>query len=70
MALNYKEMTGEELGKLLRTSREELRELRFAFAETRSLQNPARPRHLRKTVARVLTELRARELQEQKAKAT
>lgn len=65
MAVNYHEMTEEELQKQLDASRSELRELRFTFAVARSLQNPSRPGQIKKSIARILTIKRARELKKE-----
>ena len=62
MAVKFSEMTDKELDKQLENSRNELRELRFSFAVSRSLQNPARPGQLKKNVARILTLKRQREI--------
>ena len=55
MAVNFHELTDEELGKQLENSRRELMDLRFNYAVARSLQNPSRMGQLKKTIARILT---------------
>ncbi len=55
--MNVKEirnMSNEELGKEILSLQEELYKLRFAQA-TGSLENPARMREIRKTIARIKT---------------
>ena len=56
---SLKEKTAEELAKLLLETRAALRDARFAAAGARA-KNPSAARAMRKTVARVLTEERAR----------
>ncbi len=55
--MNVKEirdMSNEELNKEVETLKEELYTLRFAQA-TGSLENPARIKEIKKTIARILT---------------
>ena len=62
--MNVKEvrdLSNEELEKEVVSLKEELYELRFAQA-TGTLENPARIREVRKTIARIKTVLREREL--------
>jgi ribosomal protein L29 len=58
---DIKKQTHEELQKNLADTREELRKFRFGGAGSRS-RNVREGRVLRTTIARTLTELRAREL--------
>ncbi|MGE5541029.1 MAG: 50S ribosomal protein L29 [Bacillota bacterium] len=53
---NYKEKSPEELTKVLKEKREEMRGLRFAAAGARPKDSNA-PRKTRREIARVLTEL-------------
>ncbi|MCB1174399.1 MAG: 50S ribosomal protein L29 [Leptospiraceae bacterium] len=69
MAVSYHEMTEKELDKQLESFRKELRELRFTYAVTRSLQNSARPRLVKRSIARILTIKRERELKAAKGGA-
>ena len=57
-----RELTTEEINKKIAESKEELFNLRMKQA-TGSLENPARIRELRKTVARLKTILREREIE-------
>ena len=62
--MNVKEvrdLSNEELEKEVVSLKEELYDLRFAQA-TGTLENPARIREVRKTIARIKTVLREREL--------
>lgn len=56
-----KEKTPEELTELLAKTRAELRGLRFEAAGARPKDSDA-PRKARRTIARILTETRAREI--------
>ena len=56
-----RELTDEELAERLRESKEELFNLRFQMA-TGQLENAARIADVRKTIARVQTIIREREL--------
>ncbi|HHY46708.1 MAG TPA: 50S ribosomal protein L29 [Firmicutes bacterium] len=56
-----RDLTSEELEKKLKDLKEELFNLRFQIA-TGQLDNPMRIREVRKTIARVKTVLREREL--------
>ena len=58
--------TDQELVKLLTDTRVELRKERFAAAGTRA-KNPSKMKEQRATIARVLTEQRARALKAQTA---
>jgi large subunit ribosomal protein L29 len=57
----YRELTREELKRIVRDLREELFNLRFRVS-TQKLDNPLRLRHVRRDLARVLTILREDEL--------
>ncbi len=57
----YKDNTPEELQKVLADKRESLRAFRFGGAGSRS-RNVREGRTLRKEIARILTELRAKSL--------
>ena len=56
----YKDMSAEELAKLLSEKREELRKLRFSAAGSRPADSNA-PEKARHEIARILTELASRE---------
>ena len=56
-----RELSTEDLNAKLRESREELFNLRFQMA-TSQLDNTARVRQVKKDIARIQTEMRAREL--------
>lgn len=60
-----RELSDEELQSKLKDCRAELFNLRFQMA-TSQLDNTARVRNVKKDVARILTEIRARELAAQK----
>ena len=63
--MNVKEvrdLSNEELEKEVVSLKEELYELRFAQA-TGTLENPARIREVRKTIARIKTVMRETEIQ-------
>ena len=57
----YRELTRDELERIVRDLREELFNLRFRVS-TQKLDNPLRLRHVRRDLARVLTILREDEL--------
>ena len=59
---DIRKLSTEEINKKIAESKEELFNLRMKQA-TGSLENPARIRELRKTVARLKTILRERELE-------
>lgn len=59
-------MTSEELAKKAEDLKDELFKLRFQLA-TGQLDNPMRIREVRRTIARIKTVLRERELQAQQA---
>ena len=61
-ANDIRKLSTEELNKKIAESKEELFNLRMKQA-TGSLENPSRIRELRKTVARIKTILREREIQ-------
>ena len=65
-AKEIREMSTQELHKKLQELKEELFNLRFQLA-TGQLDNPMRIRHVRKSIARIKTILRERELQKAKA---
>jgi large subunit ribosomal protein L29 len=56
-AEKYRELTRDELERIVRDLREELFNLRFRVS-TQKLDNPLRLRHVRRDLARVLTVLR------------
>ena len=56
-----KSMSESELRERIQTEQESLTKLRFSHAVT-PIENPSRIRVMRKTVARLKTELRAKEL--------
>ena len=58
----FQKLTTEEINKKIAESKEELFNLRMKQA-TGSLENPSRIRELRKTVARLKTILREREIE-------
>ncbi|MEW5865789.1 MAG: 50S ribosomal protein L29 [Bacillota bacterium] len=58
---DVRDLTSEELERRLESLKEELFNLRFQVA-TGQLDNPMRMREVRKTIARVKTVLREREL--------
>jgi ribosomal protein L29 len=59
--MSHKERSTEELKKLASEKREALRHFRFGGAGSRA-RNVREGRNLRKEIARILTELRAREI--------
>jgi large subunit ribosomal protein L29 len=63
MKKGWKDMSDTEIKTQLEEARKNLRQLRFDYAVTRSLQNPREIRNLRKKIARLLTLKRERELQ-------
>jgi large subunit ribosomal protein L29 len=63
MKKGWKDMSDAEIKTQLEEARKNLRQLRFDYAVTRSLQNPREIRNLRKKIARLLTLKRERELQ-------
>ena len=58
---NLNEKTNEEIEGFLKKSKEELFNLRFQMA-TSQLDNTARVKQVKTDIARILTEMRAREL--------
>ena len=56
-----RELSADDLQSKLKEAREELFNLRFQMA-TSQLDNTARVRQVKKDIARILTEMRAREL--------
>ncbi len=60
-AAEIRELTVEDLRVKLKESRAELFNLRFQMA-TSQLDNTARVKQVKKDIARILTEMRAREL--------
>ena len=56
-----RELSAEDLQAMLKEAREELFNLRFQMA-TSQLDNTARVRQVKKDIARIQTEMRAREL--------
>ena len=68
MAINkqdIRELTTEELWEKVRTEKSRYKKLRFNH-EVSPLDNPLTLRELRKDIARLMTELRDRELKEEK----
>ncbi|MFA5204791.1 MAG: 50S ribosomal protein L29 [Lentisphaeria bacterium] len=61
---NIRELTGEELARTVREHRQEAFNLRLQ-AQTGQLENSARMRTVRREIASLLTEQRARELKPQ-----
>ncbi|HHY36254.1 MAG TPA: 50S ribosomal protein L29 [Firmicutes bacterium] len=61
-----RDLTDKELQEKLNDYKEELFNLRFQLA-TGQLENPLRIRNVRKTIARIKTILRERELQKERA---
>ncbi|MBE3576782.1 MAG: 50S ribosomal protein L29 [Limnochordales bacterium] len=66
-ASEIRQLDNDELQRRLSSLREELFNLRFQLA-TGQLENTSRIRQVRKDIARILTILRERELQELKGK--
>jgi large subunit ribosomal protein L29 len=64
MKKNWKDMADGEIKTQLEEARKSLRQLRFDYAVTRSLQNPREMRNLKKKIARLLTLKRERQLQQ------
>ena len=64
-AVEMKEMSAVELNQKLTDLKSELFNLRFQMA-TSQLDNTARVKNVKKDVARILTEMRAREIAAQK----
>lgn len=62
MAIALRDMSEKDLKEQLENSYRELLKLRCTYALARSLTNPARVGHLKKTIARVLTLQRERGL--------
>jgi large subunit ribosomal protein L29 len=60
-AEKYRELTREELERIVRDLKEELFNLRFRVS-TQKLDNPLRIRHVRRDLSRVLTVLREDEV--------
>ena len=58
---DIQELTDEELAKKVEEGRAELFNLRFQMA-TSQLDNTARVKQVKKDIARIMTEMRAREL--------
>ncbi|AZT90007.1 50S ribosomal protein L29 [Caldicellulosiruptor changbaiensis] len=65
-ASKIREMTNQELHNELKKLKNELFNLRFQLA-TNQLENPMRIREVKRTIARIKTILRERELEQQKA---
>ena len=61
-----RDLTNEELSRKVEELKDELFNLRFQMA-TGQLENPVRIKEVRKTIARVKTIIRERELEEQRA---
>lgn len=62
MASKFHELTETDLKDQLEAAKSELREIRFQFGVTRTVQDPGRVSTLKKNVARIYTVLREREL--------
>ncbi len=60
-ASEIRELSADDLQTKLKEARAELFNLRFQMA-TSQLDNTARVKHVKKDIARILTEMRAREL--------
>ncbi len=60
-ASEIRELSAEDLNEKLKEARTELFNLRFQMA-TSQLDNTARVKQVKKDIARILTEMRAREL--------
>ncbi|WP_283171211.1 50S ribosomal protein L29 [Curtanaerobium respiraculi] len=60
-AAEIRELSADDLQSKLKEAREELFNLRFQMA-TSQLDNTARVKQVKKDIARILTEMRAREL--------
>jgi len=58
----YHELTEEEINKQVEDAKSEIRELRFAYAMTRSLADPSRISKQKRNIAKMKTVLREREL--------
>ena len=62
MASSFHELSEKDLKDQLESAKSELREIRFHFGVTRTVQNPGRVGILKRNVARIFTVLREREL--------
>jgi len=62
MASVFHELTDLEIAKQLEEAKSEIRELRFAYATTRSLADPSRVGKLKRNIARMMTVLRERQM--------
>ncbi|CAM3299374.1 50S ribosomal protein L29 [Nosocomiicoccus ampullae] len=65
-AKEIRELTNEEINNNIKELKEELFNLRFQLA-TGQLENTARIKEVRKTIARMKTTIREREIEEAKA---
>lgn len=65
-AKEIRELTNEEINNNIKELKEELFNLRFQLA-TGQLENTARIKEVRKTIARMKTTIRQREIEEAKA---
>lgn len=65
-ASKIREMTNQELHNELKKLKSELFNLRFQLA-TNQLENPMRIREVKRTIARIKTILRERELEQERA---
>ncbi len=63
---NWKDISDSEILDQLKEARKNLRQLRFDYGVTRTLQNPSQIRNLKKKIARLLTLKRERELEKGK----
>jgi len=62
MKVKLHELKDAEIATQLKDASKELREQRFQFAVTRSLENPKKIRNLKKKIARLMTIQREREI--------
>ena len=69
MKVKLRELKDAEIVTQLKDASKELREQRFQFAVTRSLENPKKIRNLKKKIARLKTIQREREIAASKTAA-
>ncbi len=69
MKVKLHELKDAEIATQLKDASKELREQRFQFAVTRSLENPKKIRNLKKKIARLQTIQREREIAASKTAA-
>jgi large subunit ribosomal protein L29 len=58
--VKFRDLSTSDLQNQLESLRKELREARFEYGITRTIQNPARVRKVKKDIARILTILHER----------